>query len=36
MWLGLACDHRILNGAEGARFLGRVRELLEEPALLAL
>lgn len=27
----LVCDHRIVYGAEGARFLGRVRELLEQP-----
>lgn len=27
----LACDHRILYGADAARFLGRVRELLESP-----
>jgi pyruvate dehydrogenase E2 component (dihydrolipoamide acetyltransferase) len=32
--LALACDHRILYGADGARFLGRVRELLERPLSL--
>lgn len=32
--LTLACDHRILYGAGGARFLGRVRELLERPVTL--
>ncbi len=32
----LACDHRILYGAEGAEFLARVRTLLEEPLALAL
>jgi pyruvate dehydrogenase E2 component (dihydrolipoamide acetyltransferase) len=32
--LTLACDHRILYGADGARFLGRVRELLEQPLTL--
>ena len=32
----LACDHRILYGAEGAEFLARVRALLEEPLSLAL
>jgi pyruvate dehydrogenase E2 component (dihydrolipoamide acetyltransferase) len=32
----LACDHRILYGAEGAEFLARVRTLLEEPLFLAL
>jgi pyruvate dehydrogenase E2 component (dihydrolipoamide acetyltransferase) len=32
----LACDHRILYGAEGAEFLARVKQLLEEPVSLAL
>jgi pyruvate dehydrogenase E2 component (dihydrolipoamide acetyltransferase) len=36
MRVNLACDHRILYGAEGAEFLGRIRELLEEPFSLAL
>jgi pyruvate dehydrogenase E2 component (dihydrolipoamide acetyltransferase) len=34
--LTLACDHRILYGADAARFLARVRELLEQPAALTL
>jgi pyruvate dehydrogenase E2 component (dihydrolipoamide acetyltransferase) len=34
--LTLACDHRILYGADGARFLARVRERLEQPLTLAL
>ena len=34
--LTLVCDHRILYGADGAQFLARVRELLEEPVALAL
>ena len=36
MGVTLACDHRILYGADGAQFLGRVRELLEQPLALAL
>lgn len=32
----LGCDHRILYGADGAKFLQRVRELLEDPLALAL
>ena len=32
----LACDHRILYGADGARFLDRIRNLLIEPLGLAL
>jgi pyruvate dehydrogenase E2 component (dihydrolipoamide acetyltransferase) len=34
--LTLSCDHRILYGADAARFLGAIRELLEQPAGLAL
>jgi pyruvate dehydrogenase E2 component (dihydrolipoamide acetyltransferase) len=36
MTLTLACDHRILYGAEAARFLARIRELLETPSALTL
>jgi pyruvate dehydrogenase E2 component (dihydrolipoamide acetyltransferase) len=36
MGVTLACDHRILYGADGAKFLGRVRDLLEQPLALAL
>ncbi len=36
MGVTLACDHRILYGAEAAEFLARVRALLEEPLGLAL
>jgi pyruvate dehydrogenase E2 component (dihydrolipoamide acetyltransferase) len=36
MWLNLACDHRILYGADGAQFLARIRNLLEEPFTLIL
>jgi pyruvate dehydrogenase E2 component (dihydrolipoamide acetyltransferase) len=36
MGVTLACDHRILYGADGALFLRRVRELLESPLGLAL
>jgi pyruvate dehydrogenase E2 component (dihydrolipoamide acetyltransferase) len=36
MTVTLACDHRILYGADAAVFLGRVRELLQEPAALTL
>jgi pyruvate dehydrogenase E2 component (dihydrolipoyllysine-residue acetyltransferase) len=32
----LACDHRILYGADAAEFLARIRALLEEPLALAL
>jgi pyruvate dehydrogenase E2 component (dihydrolipoamide acetyltransferase) len=36
MEVTLACDHRILYGADGAQFLARVKALLEEPLSLAL
>jgi pyruvate dehydrogenase E2 component (dihydrolipoyllysine-residue acetyltransferase) len=34
--LTLTCDHRILYGADAARFLARIRELLESPLALVL
>ena len=34
--LALACDHRIVYGVDGARFLAAVRELLERPYSLLL
>jgi len=36
MTVTLACDHRILYGADAARFLARIRALLEAPAALTL
>ena len=36
MALTLVCDHRILYGADGAQFLARVKDLLEQPLSLAL
>ena len=36
MILTLACDHRILYGANAAEFLARIRELLEAPTSLTL
>jgi pyruvate dehydrogenase E2 component (dihydrolipoamide acetyltransferase) len=33
--LTLSCDHRILYGADAARFLAAIRDLLQRPAGLA-
>lgn len=35
MSITIAADHRIINGAEAAQFLARIRELLETPFSLA-
>jgi pyruvate dehydrogenase E2 component (dihydrolipoamide acetyltransferase) len=29
--LSVSCDHRVVDGAEGARFLNTVVKMLEEP-----
>ncbi len=36
MTLTLSCDHRILYGAEAARFLGGIRDRLEKPLRVAM
>jgi pyruvate dehydrogenase E2 component (dihydrolipoamide acetyltransferase) len=36
MELTLSADHRVVYGADAARFLRRVRELLERPGALLL
>ncbi|HVC86008.1 MAG TPA: dihydrolipoamide acetyltransferase family protein [Gaiellaceae bacterium] len=36
MTLTLTCDHRVVYGADGARFLSRLCELLERPLVLTL
>ena len=36
MQVGLSCDHRAVYGADAARFLARLRELLEQPMSLLL
>ena len=34
MWIGLSGDHRVVDGAVGAQFLGEIKKLLESPALM--
>jgi pyruvate dehydrogenase E2 component (dihydrolipoamide acetyltransferase) len=34
VWLSLTFDHRLVDGAPAARFLQRVKQLVEEPFLL--
>ena len=34
MTLSLTFDHRVIDGAPAARFLARIRELIEQPYLL--
>jgi pyruvate dehydrogenase E2 component (dihydrolipoamide acetyltransferase) len=36
MRVTLSCDHRVVYGADGARFLSRFRELLERPLALTI
>lgn len=34
MWLSLTFDHRLVDGAPAARFLQRIKQLVEQPVLL--
>lgn len=36
MKVGLSADHRVVDGAVGAQYLGQLRQLLENPTLLLL
>lgn len=36
MTLTLSCDHRVVDGATGAQFLGDVKAMLEKPSLMLL
>lgn len=36
MTLTLSCDHRVVDGATGAEFLGDVKAMLEDPSLMLL
>ncbi len=34
MWIGMSCDHRVIDGAIGAKFLSELKRFLETPVLL--
>jgi pyruvate dehydrogenase E2 component (dihydrolipoamide acetyltransferase) len=34
MRITMSCDHRVIDGATGAKFLQTVRELIEEPMMI--
>lgn len=34
MWIGMSCDHRVIDGAVGATFLAELKRFLESPFLL--
>jgi len=34
--IGISCDHRVVDGAVGAQFLGELKKLLECPALMLI
>jgi pyruvate dehydrogenase E2 component (dihydrolipoamide acetyltransferase) len=36
MRITMSCDHRVIDGATGARFLQTLRAMLEEPAAILL
>ncbi|HEY6578952.1 MAG TPA: 2-oxo acid dehydrogenase subunit E2, partial [Rhizomicrobium sp.] len=36
MTVTMSCDHRVIDGATGARFLGVFREFVEDPAAMLL
>lgn len=36
MTVTLSCDHRVVDGATGARFLNTVKELIEDPATMLI
>ena len=34
MWIGMSCDHRVIDGAVGAQFLAQLKRFVETPVLL--
>lgn len=36
MWIGMSCDHRVIDGAVGATYMAELKRLLENPVLLVV
>ena len=36
MRITMSCDHRVIDGAQGARFLATLKSMLEEPTAILL
>ena len=36
MWIGMSCDHRVIDGAVGATYMEELKRLLENPVLLVV
>lgn len=36
MWIGMSCDHRVIDGAIGASYLSALQRYLENPALMLI
>jgi pyruvate dehydrogenase E2 component (dihydrolipoamide acetyltransferase) len=36
MDIGISADHRVVDGAIGAKFLGELRKIIETPAVMLL
>jgi pyruvate dehydrogenase E2 component (dihydrolipoamide acetyltransferase) len=36
MRITMSCDHRVIDGAQGSRFLATLKGMLEEPAAILL
>ena len=34
MFVSMSCDHRLIDGADAARFMAKLKEYIEKPAVL--
>jgi pyruvate dehydrogenase E2 component (dihydrolipoamide acetyltransferase) len=34
MWIGMSCDHRVVDGAVGATYLAALRKFIEQPMMM--